>query len=305
MPAALPTVNERQRDGDRVRVSTIDCGYVELDEVRLFYRKAGSGPELVVLLHGWPQTSLCWRHVLPALGDRYTVVAPDLRGYGNSGLASTGYDKRATAADLGQLAARLGHDEALVVGHGRGARVAHRWALDRPDQVRKLVQLNVLPMREVLRDFDSASAVELWHWFFHREPGLPELLLEGRVEPYLRYFFSSLFVKGAIDDEVFAQYVEAFRDPARLHATLEDYRAGFGIDLERDEADHARGHLLAPPLLLLWGADGGPAGRDVLRIWRRYADDVRGRAIAGCGHYIPEEKPGELVAELVAFFAAT
>lgn len=291
--------------GESVSEAAISCGYAELDEVRLFYRKAGAGPELVVLLHGWPQTSLCWRHVLPALGDRYTVVAPDLRGYGASGLSNTGYDKRSAAADLSGLVAHLGYDAALVAGHGRGARVAHRWALDRPEQVRKLVLLNVLPMREALADFDSASATTLWHWYFHKEPGLPEMLLEGRVEPYLRYFLGPLLARGVIDDEVYAQYVEAFSDPAHLHATLEDYRASFGIDLERDEADHDRGRLLTQPALLLWGGDGGLAGKDVLATWQRYARDVRGRAIARCGHYVPEERPGELVEELCAFFAGS
>lgn len=291
--------------GELVPDAAICSEYAELEEVRLFYRKVGSGPELVVLLHGWPQTSLCWRQVLPALGDRYTVVAPDLRGYGASGLATTGYDKRSAAADLSGLVDHLGHDAALVVGHGRGARVAHRWALDRPDQVRKLALLNVLPMREVLGDFDSTSATTLWHWYFHREPGLPEMLLEGRVEPYLRYFLDPLLTKGVIDDEVFVQYVEAFSDPAHLHATLEDYRASFGIDLERDDADHDRGRLLAQPALLLWGGDGGLADKDVLATWQRYARDVRGRMIARCGHYVPEERPGELVEELCAFFAET
>jgi pimeloyl-ACP methyl ester carboxylesterase len=281
---------------------TIRSGHADLDDVRLFYRTAGSGPQLLVLLHGWPQTGLCWRHVLPAMAERYTVVVPDLRGYGDSGLARTGYDKRATAVDLGQLVGHLGHDSALVAGHDRGARVAHRWALDRPDQVRRLALLDILPTREVLASYDTASATAMWHWFFHRQPDLPELLLRGNVEPYLRHFFRRVLATGAIDEETLARYVDAFRDPGHLHASLEDYRAGFGVDLERDEEDHARGHLITAPLLLLWGADGGLGGQDVVGAWRRYARDVRGTAVAQSGHYVPEEQPAVVVRELQRFF---
>ncbi|WP_326836872.1 alpha/beta hydrolase [Amycolatopsis rhabdoformis] len=279
-----------------------EISYADLDEVRLCYRTLGEGPELVVLLHGWPQTALCWRHVMPALAERYTVVAPDLRGYGGSGLASTGYSKRATAADLHQLIVHLGHPSALVAGHDRGARVAHRWALDHPADVRRLALLDILPTREVMSTVDRTSASAMWHWFFHSQPDLPELLLEGNVEPYLRFFFRRPRAAGAIDDETFAAYVEAFQDPGHLHASLEDYRAGFGVDLELDEADHAAGHVVTPPLLLLWGADGGLRAKDVVGVWRRYATDVRGKAVAGSGHYVPEERPDTVADELLAFF---
>lgn len=283
--------------------STVRSEYAQLEEVRLFYRISGSGSELVILVHGWPQTSLCWRKVISALGSRYTVVAPDLRGYGLSGLAQTGYDKRATADDLGQLVRHLGHVSALVAGHDRGARVAHRWALDRPEEVRKLALLDVLPTREVMNNYDRTSATALWHWFFHLQPDLPELLLRGNVEPYLRFFFQEALSTGAIDDATFFQYVEAFSDPAHMHASLEDYRAGFGIDLNLDEKNYAQGIVLTQPLLLLWGADGGLGSADVVNVWQRYARDVRGAAICRCKHYLPEEQPQDVITELRRFFA--
>jgi haloacetate dehalogenase len=162
---------------------------VSLDDVELAYRVVGNGPELVVLLHGWPQTGACWRHVMEPLSRGRTVVAPDLRGYGASGLAGSGYDKRATAVDLSGLVRHLGHESAVVVGHDRGARVAHRWALDRPSEVNALVLLDVLPTRVVMRSFDRESASEMFHWFLHRQVDLAEELISANLEPYLRHFF--------------------------------------------------------------------------------------------------------------------
>ncbi|MGH3643393.1 MAG: alpha/beta fold hydrolase [Mycobacterium sp.] len=277
--------------------------FVRLDEVELAYRIAGDGPELVVLLHGWPQTGECWRHVVGPLSERHTVVAPDLRGYGASGLADTGYDKRATASDLSGLIAHLGHDSAIVIGHDRGARVAHRWALDRPDEVSALVLLDILPTRVVMQSFDRDSTSAMWHWFFHRNGALATELISGNVGTYLRHFFASVLDSGAVDESTFDAYVRAYSEPAHLRASMEDYGAGFTIDLDRDEADHARGLRLSAPLLVLWGADGGLARQDVVRIWREHHDDpasVTGHAVPG-GHYVPEEAPRELLRAVTSF----
>lgn len=276
-----------------------------LDDVEIAYRTAGAGSELMVLVHGWPQTGRCWRKVVDGLSRRYTVVVPDLRGYGDSGLASTGYTKRAAAGDLAALVTHLGHESAVVVGHDRGARVAHRLALDHPDRVAALALLDILPTRVVMNGFDRASAAGMWHWFFHLQPGLPEILLAGNVEPYLRHFMGPKVESGAIDEETFRHYVAAFSDPAHLRATLEDYRAGFTTDLALDEADHAAGARVRSPLLLLWGAAGGLADADVLGIWEEHHADppaVRGHAVPG-GHYVPEEAPAEVLAALEAFLS--
>lgn len=276
---------------------------LRLDDVELAYRSLGSGPELAVLVHGWPQTGMCWRKVAGPLAERYTVVVPDLRGYGASGLAATGYDKRATAADLGALVHHLGHDSAVVVGHDRGARVAHRWALDRPAEVRALTLIDVLPTRVVMDSFDRESAAGMWHWFFHRQPELPEILLAGNAEPYVRFFLRHVLDTGAVDEPTLRHYVDALADPGHLRATLEDYRAGFTTDYALDEADHARGLRVRCPLLLLWGAEGGLAGHDVVGIWRDHHADpaaVRGHAVPG-GHYVPEEVPEHVLDALRTF----
>jgi pimeloyl-ACP methyl ester carboxylesterase len=276
---------------------------VDVGETRLFCRLAGAGDRLLVLLHGWPQTSYCWRHLLEPLARDRTVVAPDLRGYGGSASPGAGYDKRAVAADLSQLVTALGFGSADVAGHDRGARVAHRWALDRPEQVSRLALLDVLPSRHVMRSFDRDAAAGLWHWFFHLQPELPELLIGANVEAYLRYFFErQAYRPDAISPDAVAEYVRAFSDPAVLHASLEDYRAGFGPDRADDERDHAAGRRIAAPLLLLWGADGGLGRADVLGAWRDYATDLRGQAIAECKHFLPEERPAPVLEALRAFF---
>lgn len=279
--------------------------FADLGEVRLAYRRFGSGDRLVVLVHGWPQTSACWRHITPNLGEQYTVVAPDLRGYGASGLATTGYDKRATARDLHELVQHLGFDSALVAAHDRGARVAHRWALDHPGDIERLAILDVLPTHDLIPRIDLELAKRHWHWLFHLQPELPEILLAGNTEPYLRYFFADALRKRAIDDDTLAEYFRAFEDPGHLSAGFDDYRAGFGIDLALDDVDAQAGRLVTCPLLLLWGDEGGLRDEDVLGIWRRYATDVRGDVVTGSGHYIPEEQPDVVVRRLREFFAGS
>ncbi|WP_281689429.1 alpha/beta fold hydrolase [Pseudonocardia thermophila] len=276
-----------------------------LDDVEIAFRLAGSGAPLYVLVHGWPQTGRCWQKVVDPLAERGTVAVPDLRGYGDSGLATTGYTKRDAAGDLAALVAHLGHEQAVVVGHDRGARVAHRMALDHPDKIAALALLDILPTRVVMDSFDREQAAYMWHWFFHLQPELPELLIAGNVEPYLRFFMGSLVVRGVIDEDTFAHYVRAFSDPAHLQATLEDYRAGFTADLEQDEADHTAGLRVRAPLLLLWGADGALGGTDVVGVWKEHHADpaaVRGRAVPG-GHYVPEEAPAEVLAALAELVA--
>jgi haloacetate dehalogenase len=274
-----------------------------LDDVEIAFEVRGSERQAIVLLHGWPQTGRCWRKLVGPLANRYTVIVPDLRGYGASGLAETGYDKRATAGDLHALLHHLGHESAIVVGHDRGARVAHRWALDHPSDVSSLALLDVLPTRVVMHSFDKNSASAMWHWFFHAQPDLPEALVGDNVERYLRHFMGSVLESGAVDHQTFAHYVDALRDPAHLHATFEDYRSGFTSDLAADEADHGAGRRLRCPLLLLWGADAGLAGADVLNIWRAHHADpsaVTGQPVPG-GHYVPEEAPTEVLDALADF----
>jgi haloacetate dehalogenase len=266
----------------------------------MHYERAGSGPP-VVLLHGWPQTSYCWRHVLPRLAEHWTVIAPDLRGYGLTDKPADGYDKRTMAGDVRGLVHELGFDRVSVVGHDRGARVAHRWALDHPDEVERLVVLDIVPTRAMFRAGDPATARGYWHWLFHLQPDLPELLVGDRIDAYIRWFVERWTVQRPRVEDAVEHYIEAFRRPGALRAGFDDYRATFPTDLEHDDADFEGGTRLTMPVLALWGASGLPARLPALDIWREYADDVKGEAIPECGHFIPEEQPELLVEHLTKF----
>ncbi|WP_419998063.1 alpha/beta fold hydrolase [Streptomyces boninensis] len=271
------------------------------DGIRMHYLRAGEGP-LIVLLHGWPQTSDCWRKVIPDLARTHTVIAPDLRGYGLTDKPTTGYDKRRMAADISELIHGLGFDSAAaVVGHDRGARVAHRWALDRPDQIERLVILDVLPTREMFARMDGALAASHWHWFFHIQPDLPERLVGRDVRGYLEYFFERwTYDRHGLEPAAVDAYVRAFERPGAVRAGFDDYRAQ-ETDLALDDADYAAGKRVQMPLLALWGSTGLPAKLPALEIWQAYAKDVRGTQVDACGHFIAEERPHALLEHLRGF----
>jgi haloacetate dehalogenase len=277
-----------------------DSGVALVNGLRMHYQRAGDGPPLV-LLHGWPQTSHCWRLVLPELARTHTVIAPDLRGYGRTDKPLTGYDKRTMAGDVSELIRVLGFSSASVVGHDRGARVAHRWALDRPEEVERLAVLDIIPTREMWRQ-DAVRAAGYWHWLFHLQPDLPELLAGRDVGAYLGYFFEHwTYNRHGLPADAVAEYVRAFSVPGALRAGFSDYRASFPDDATHDDADFDAGRRLAMPLLALWGADGLARTHDVLETWKGYANNVRGRAIEECGHFIAEENPEALLRELRTF----
>ena len=273
--------------------------------IRMHYRTLGAGPP-VVLLHGWPQTGYCWRRVVGELARDHTVVVPDLRGYGHSDKARTGMDKRTMAADCSELVRGLGFDRVAVVGHDRGGRVAHRWALDRPGEVERLAVLDIAPTRATWARFDAELGAKYWHWLFHLQPDLPERLAGADVAGYLSYFFEKwTFAREGLDDAAVAEYVRAFSRPGALRCGFDDYRAD-PVDAGHDEDDAAAGRRIGVPLLALWGAEGVMATLPILDLWREYAaeaDLVRGRAIERCGHFVPEEAPAELLRELRPFLA--
>ncbi len=271
-----------------------------VDGVRLHYTIQGDGP-LLVLLHGWPQTSHCWRAVIGELATRHTVLTPDLRGYGLSDKPVSGYGKRRMAADMAGLVTQLGFESAAVVGHDRGGRVAHRWALDRPAQVSRLAVLDILPTREMFRRLDASVAGGYWHWLFHMQPDLPERLVGHDVRGYLEFFFERwTYERAGLEPEAVDAYVRAFSRPGALRAGFDDYRAQ-EEDLALDEEDYLAGRRLSMPVLALWGAAGLPARLPMLDIWRDYAHDVTGAEIPGCGHFIAEERPESLLALLRDF----
>jgi len=289
---------------DGFTLEMIDAGGVT---VRV--RHGGAGPPLL-LLHGNPQTHAMWHKIAPDLARHFTVVAPDLRGYGDSDKPpSTSdhapYSKRAMAGDQVALMARLGFERFFVAGHDRGGRVAYRLALDHPGRVLKLAVLDIIPTGEIWRRADMKFGLGYWHWYFLAQPfDFPERLIAANPDWFWqRHTTRQATPPTFFAPEALADYVRCFRDPATIHAICEDYRAGATIDYAHDEDDRMR-RRIAAPLLALWGRRGRlEEWYDVLAIWRDWAADVRGRAL-DCGHYLAEERPDETLAELLAFFGA-
>ena len=273
---------------------------VRVNGVRLNVWTGGQGPALV-LLHGYPQTGQMWHKMTPTLMKDFSLIVPDLRGYGDSEKARSGFDKKTMARDISELALSLGHDKYCVMGHDRGARVAHRLAMDFSDQVQKLVVLDIVPTHTVFSQTGRELAAAYWHWFYFQAPDLPEIMIRNSAEPFLQTMFRSLsWCPEAIDDDLFSEYLRAFTLPGTIRCGLEDYRAAATVDFEDDERD--LGTKLSCPVYTLWGQFGKMDSLfDVLETWRQKATDVIGKSLP-CGHFIPEEVPELLVEEVVPFF---
>jgi haloacetate dehalogenase len=267
----------------------------------------GSGPPLL-LLHGYPQTHVMWRKVAPRLAQDFTVVIPDLRGYGDSSKPPAGdnfahYSKRALALDQVETMAALGHDRFAVAGHDRGARVSHRLLRDHPDKITRAASLDIVPTLYRFETIDQKAATGSWHWFFLIQGrGLPERLIGNDAEFFLRHMFGTLLRdQGAIEPAAWAEYLRCFKNPETIRATCDEYRAGASIDLVHDRADLSA--KVKAPLLILWGTQSGQgSGYDLLKVWRDHADEVSGHGIDS-GHFIPEEKPDEVYVALKGFFS--
>ncbi len=280
---------------------------VETREAEINLVRGGDGLP-VLLLHGYPQTHAMWHLVAPRLAESFTVVAADLRGYGDSskpegGTDHSAYSKRAMAEDQVEVMRALGFDSFAVVGHDRGARVGHRMALDHPDRVTKLAVLDIIPTREVFARVDKKLATAYYHWFFFIQPyDLPETLIGADPGYYLRKKLGGWGTSlETFAPEALAEYERCFKDPRTIHASCEDYRAAASIDLIHDEADAEEGRKVECPLLALWGAAGVMERLyDVEEVWREYARDVRGKPV-DAGHFLAEERPGETARELLAF----
>ncbi|WP_312380211.1 alpha/beta fold hydrolase [Pseudomonas oryzihabitans] len=279
---------------------------LSVNGIELNCRVGGQGPALL-LLHGHPQTHVMWHRVAPRLAERFTLVAADLRGYGDSAKPEAGaeaYSKRTLARDNVELMRRLGHERFAVLAHDRGARVAHRLALDHPAAVERLLLLDIAPTLAMYRQTDEAFARAYWHWFFLIRPApLPERLIEADPEGYLKGVMGTRSAGLApFPPEVLAEYLRCLSLPGTARGICEDYRASAGIDLAHDQADLDAGRRLELPLRLLWGAEG-TVGRcfDPLAEWRQVANQVSGRALPG-GHYLAEELPDLVVEEALAFF---
>lgn len=278
------------------RLEKVDTG-----EVTLRVRHGGSGPP-VVLLHGHPRTHTTWYDVAPRLADRFTVVCPDLRGYGESSKPETSedhsvYSKRAMARDIVELMRKLGHDRFAVAGHDRGSSVAYRLALDHPEVVSRLVILDGIPIGEHLSRADAEFAQAWWHWFFFGQ-------LENPAERVINadpdaWYHGDPEKMGA---ENHADFLRAIRNPETVHAMLEDYRAGLGPDRAADDVDKAAGRKITCPLLVLWSSrdDLDDLYGDPVAVWREWADDIRGFPIES-GHHMAEDNPADLARALRDF----
>lgn len=277
----------------------------------IFARVGGSGPPLL-LLHGFPQTHVEWHKIAPLLAQRFTLIIPDLRGYGASAMpvshAGAAFSKRLMAEDAIALMAHFGFTRFAVVGHDRGARVAYRLALDHPETVTKVALIDIIPTCEMWSRMDAARALQAYHWMFLAQPEpLPETLIAGAAQLYLDHTLASWTRSkslAAFDEAALDHYRAAFAAPGRIHATCEDYRAGATLDRTADEADLAAGRTLTMPVLALWGTAGIPAGGKTgvgpLEIWARLAPGITGAALEG-GHFLPEENPDATAAALLAF----
>lgn len=280
---------------------------VAVGPVSLNVRLGGGGSPLL-LLHGYPQTHLTWHKVAPELARHFTVICPDLKGYGDSDAPpptpdSGNYSKRVMGEEMLAMMQALGHQRFAVVGHDRGARIAYRLALDHPEAVSRLVVLDILPTSDYWDLADRTFAVNTFHWgFLARDGGLPERLI-GKDPDFFQDYLMRLWAGNyeALAPEALAEYRRCFRKPANLAASCADYRAGYTIDDALDRADQAAGKKIACPVLVLSGDQYLSTGEDrAVDIWKRWAIDVRGDVIQS-GHFVAEEKPQDVLAALVPF----
>lgn len=275
--------------------------HVDLGDVTLRVRHGGSGAP-VLLLHGHPRTHATWHRVAPLLAHDHVVVCPDLRGYGDSSKPPTvadhaTYSKRAMAADAVALMAKFGHERFAIVGQDRGCYVAYRAALDHPDHITHLTVMDGVPIADALARCDAKFAASWWHWFFFAQTAKP-------AERYISADPDAWYPAGPeqMGDEAYEDYRRAIHNPDTVHAMMEDYRAGLGIDREHDEDDRAAGRMITCPVLVLWASrdDMVELYGDPVAIWKNWAGDVRGSEIES-GHHIAEDAPEEFANQLLAF----
>ncbi len=277
--------------------------YADVGEVMLHYVTAGSGPPLV-LLHGWPQTWYEWRHVMPALAERFTVIAPDLRGLGDSSRPLTGYDKRTIGNDVWRLVTEtLGHRTFHLVGHDWGGPTAYAIAASHPESVTKLAIIDVVIPGD---GGDFSQGGRRWHHQFHMTPDLPEALVQGRERLYLQWFYQTFAYRpGSIDEAALDEFARTYSQPGAMRAGFNYYRA-MVEDAKVNAAQLATGFRLPMPVLAIGGGVSYPHGRgrgaDVEASMRRVANSVEGHVIAESGHFVPEEAPEEVARLLLGFF---
>lgn len=305
----VPSQSDAQAGANLARQTPFETSQVEVSGNTIFLRRYGKGPA-ILMVHGFPRTSLMWRFLAPKLAENYTVICVDLRAYGRSGIpASTAdhfpYSKRAMANELVEMMAKLGFPTFVLIGHDRGGRVSYRLALDHPKAVERLAVFDVIPILEAWNRTDARFAKTYWPWILlsQKEP-LPESYLLGAPQAV----FNNPFGQGSFGGEILEEYVSTYRDPARVHGICEEYRAAATIDIEHDRADKEALKQIECPTLHLWAEggpldtfyakDGGPLG-----IWRQWVLRAQGQAMKG-GHFFPEENPEDTAALVKQFLFA-
>lgn len=272
---------------------------------------AGEGSEAVLLLHGHPETHLMWRFIAPELAKKYTVVVPDLRGYGDSskpeGLPDhSNYSKRAMADDQVEVMRLLGFTKFHVAGHDRGARVLHRMMIDHPEKISSCTLMDIVSTYDMYTETNCEFATKYWHWFFYIQgKGFPETALSADPERFINYNLNLKIGPAArkrFPEEILAEYTRCFSDYATVHGICEDYRASATIDMVLDEPDREK--LMQTPILLLWG-ENGVVGKlwDVMAKWRPLAANLEGCGVPECGHFVPEEQPEFVLDRMLPFMA--
>jgi haloacetate dehalogenase len=299
----------RAQDSAPAGGKAFEGSQVAVADNTIYVRRYGKGPA-ILMVHGFPRTSLMWRHLAPQLADNHTVICADLRAYGRSGTpASTDdhipYSKRAMAKELVDVMTKLGFSTFTLIGHDRGGRVSYRMALDHPKNVERVAVFDVIPIYEAWRRTDARFAQTYWPWILlsQKQP-LPESYLLGAPDAV----YHNPFGQGSFEAEILEEYVSNYRDPARVHGICEEYRAAATIDVEHDRADKDAARKIECPMLHLWAEggpldtfyakDGGPLG-----IWRQWAPSAHGQAMKG-GHFFPEENPNDTAALIKQFLAA-
>ncbi|MBD8892979.1 alpha/beta hydrolase [Labrenzia suaedae] len=284
--------------------------YLVCEGTEIYLRLGGNGPPLL-LLHGYPQTGAMWHKVAPELARHFTLIIPDLPGYGQSAVPPlssdhTAYSKREIARTMVALMEQLGYSRFSLAGHDRGARVSYRLALDHPDTLERLAVLDILPTHTYWARMDRAFALKVYHWAFLAQPApFPEKMIAASAESFLNHTLASWTAAKSLDcfsEGALAHYHAFFAQADRIAATCEDYRAGASCDFEHDAVDAAAEKKIKCPTLALWGQTGiAQASETPLDVWARWAEVVSGRSIAG-GHFIAEENPGGLLTEMLPFF---
>jgi haloacetate dehalogenase len=294
-------------------LSDFESHYQDVGDITLHYRKAGSGPPLV-LLHGYPQTHMMWHEIAPYLATDFTVYLPDLRGYGDSSKPAGGpmhddpnhrrYSKRQMATDIIGLMNAAGIDTFDLIGHDRGARVAHRLCLDHAARVKRVAFLDIIPTHAIFQQTDQVIATRFYHWFFLIQPKpIPETMIGRDPGWWLRNKLAAWSMNfDAFNPSAIDEYERCFADPDAIHASCEDYRAGASSDMIDDTVDYGR-NLVTNPALVLWGKGFIGQRFDVLAIWRNYASNIQGQEL-DCGHFLPEEAPTDTLLALRSFFTS-